>query len=494
MPGITILGLGPGNPDQLTREAWELLSSADEVWLRTRQHPTVNSLPSTLSLHSFDELYEIGETFEQVYSAIVEKVLELGRRPRGVIYAVPGHPFVAETTCPEIARLARDEGLAATIVEGLSFLEPTFSALGLDPYPRLTLFDAMELSVAHIPAFPPDTPALVAQLYSRLVASEVKMTLNTAYPDEHPVRLVHAAGTKDELVEELKLYEIDRSEHIGMLTSLYVPPLGKGASFEAFQEVVAHLRAPDGCPWDREQTHQSLRTHLLEETYEALSAIDAEDVDDMQEEFGDLLLQIVLHAQIANEEGNFTINSLIKSINDKLVRRHPHVFGDLALDGVGDVLHNWEKLKETERKNKGKEKEKGLLDGVPLALPALTQAQAYQDRAARVGFDWPVVDGVLDKVAEEIQEIKDATNKDELAGEIGDLFFVLVNLARWKKIDAESALRETNLKFKSRFAYVEQGASKQGRSLSDMKLDEMEELWQEAKKVSIKKSEPPQIK
>ncbi len=209
----------------------------------------------------------------------------------------------------------------------------------------------------------------------------------------------------------------------------------------------------------------------------------------MQEEFGDLLLQIVLHAQIANEEGNFTINSLIKSINDKLVRRHPHVFGDLALDGVGDVLHNWEKLKEAERKKKGKENKKGLLDGVPLALPALTQAQEYQDRAARVGFDWPAVDGVLDKIIEEIQEIKEATNKDELADEIGDLFFALVNLARWKKIDAESALRKTNLKFKNRFAYVEQGASKQERSLSELKLDEMEELWQEAKK-----SEPPQIK
>lgn len=479
MPGITILGLGPGNPDQLTREAWDLLCSADEVWLRTRQHPTVNSLPPTLSLHSFDELYENGETFEQVYEAIVEKVLELGRRPQGVIYAVPGHPFVAETTCPQIARLARDQGLATRIVEGLSFLEPTFSALGLDPYPRLTLFDAMELSIAHIPAFPPDTPALVAQLYSRLIASEVKMTLNTAYPDEHPVRLVHAAGTKDELVEELKLYEIDRSEHIGMLTSLYVPPLGAGTSFEAFQEVVAHLRAPDGCPWDREQTHQSLRTHLLEETYEALSAIDAEDVDDMQEEFGDLLLQIVLHAQIASEEGSFTINSLIKCIHDKLIRRHPHVFGSLALDGVSGVLQNWEKLKEAEREKKGEEK--GLLDGVPLALPALTQAQAYQDRAARVGFDWPVVDGVLDKILEEVQEIKAATNADELTEEIGDLFFVLVNLARWKKIDAESALRKTNIKFKNRFAYVEQGARKQSRSLSDMTLEEMEELWQEAK-------------
>ena len=331
MPGITLLGLGPGNPDQLTREAWNVLSSADEVWLRTRQHPTISALPSTLSVHSFDDLYENGESFEQVYETIVEKILELGGRPQGVIYAVPGHPFVAETTCPKIARLARDEGLATTIVEGLSFLEPTFSALGLDPYPRLTLFDAMELSMAHVPAFPPDIPVLIAQLYSRLVASEVKMTLNTAYPDEHPVQLVHAAGTKDEVVEDLKLYEIDRSEHVGLLTSLYIPPLGEGTSFEAFQEVVAHLRAPDGCPWDREQTHQSLRTHLLEETYEALSAIDAEDVNGMQEEFGDLLLQIVLHAQIANEEGNFTINSLIKNIYDKIVRRHPHVFGEVAV-------------------------------------------------------------------------------------------------------------------------------------------------------------------
>ena len=481
MPGITLLGLGPGNPDQLTREAWEVLSKADEIWLRTRQHPTVSSLPSTVKLYSFDEFYENGDTFEDVYDAIVEKILELGRRPQGVIYAVPGHPFVAESTCPKIVRLAHDEGLATVVVEGLSFLEPTFSALALDPYPRLTFFDAMELSVAHVPAFPPDMPVLVAQIYSRLVASEVKMTLNTAYPDEHPVKLVHAAGTKDELVEDLKLYEIDRSEHIGLLTSLYVPPLGEGTSFEAFQEIVAHLRAPDGCPWDREQTHESLRTHLMEEAYETLDAIDSGDFSAIQEELGDLLLQIVLHAQIANEEGEFTINTVIKGIYDKIVRRHPHVFGEVQLEGVKGVLQNWEKLKEAERKDNGKNN-KGLLDGVPLALPALTMAQEYQDRAARVGFDWPVLDGVLDKIAEEIQEIKQATNEEELAEEIGDLFFVLVNLARWKKVDAESALRSTNLKFKSRFAYVEQGAKKQGRSLSDMSLGEMDALWDESKK------------
>lgn len=480
MPGITLLGLGPGNPDQLTREAWDVLSSADEVWLRTRQHPTVNALPPSVNLHSFDELYENGESFEQVYDTIIEKVLELGRRPDGVIYAVPGHPFVAETTCPKIARLARDEGLATVIVEGLSFLEPTFSALGLDPYPRLTLFDAMELSMAHIPVFPPDVPALIAQIYSRLVASEVKMTLTAIYPDEHPVRLVHAAGTKDELIEELKLYEIDRSEHTGLLTSLFVPPLGEGTSFESFQEIVAHLRAPDGCPWDREQTHESLRTHLMEEAYETLDALDSGDFGAIREELGDLLLQIVLHSQIASEEGEFTVNAVIKGIYDKIVRRHPHVFGEVQLDGVKGVLQNWEKLKEAERKDNGK-KEKGLLDGVPLALPALSQSQEYQDRAARVGFDWPLVDGVLDKILEEVKEIKRATNEEELSEELGDLFFVLVNLARWKKIDAESALRETNLKFKRRFAYVERGAKQQGRSLSDMTLDEMDALWDEAK-------------
>jgi tetrapyrrole methylase family protein / MazG family protein len=482
MTGIILLGLGPGNPDQLTREAWKLLSSAEEVWLRTRQHPAIAALPASVVLHSFDELYEDGESFDQVYESIIEKVLELGRRPGGVVYAVPGHPFVAEATCPKIARLARDQGLDTRVVEGLSFLEPTFSALGLDPYPRLTLFDAMELSIAHVPAFPPDVPVLIAQIYSRLVASEVKMTLNAVYPDGHPVRLVHAAGTKDELVEDLRLYEVDRSEHTGLLTSLYVPPLGEGTSFESFQEIVAHLRAPDGCPWDREQTHESLRTHLMEEAYETLDALDSGDFSAIQEELGDLLLQIVLHSQIASEEGEFTVNAVIKGIYDKIVRRHPHVFGEVQLDGVQGVLQNWEKLKEAERKDNGKQ-EKGLLDGVPLAMPALSQAQEYQDRAARVGFDWPVMDGVLDKILEEVKEIKQAMNEEELTEEIGDLFFVLVNLARWKKIDAESALRETNLKFKQRFAYVEQGAREQGRSLSEMNLDEMDALWEQAKKV-----------
>jgi tetrapyrrole methylase family protein/MazG family protein len=481
MSGITLVGLGPGDPAKLTREAWEVLASADQVWLRTNQHPTVAGLPPRLIIHSFDDLYENGESFEEVYTAIIEKVLELGKSPMGVVYAVPGDPFIAEATCPEIALRARTLGLPLKIVSGLSFLEPVFAALGLDPYPRLVLIDAIELSQAHVPEFPPEIPVLVAQIYSRMVAAEVKMTLNTVYPDEHPVRLVHAAGTKDEIIEDIQLYEIDRSEHIGLLTVLFVPPLGEGTSFEAFQEIVAHLRAPNGCPWDREQTHESLRPHLMGEAYEALAAMDSGDPAEMSEEFGDLLLQIVLNAQIASEDGEFNMSDVLKGIYDKIIRRHPHVFGDVTLDGVQGVLKNWEKLKAVERSNSHDPK-KGLLDGVPLALPALAQAQEYQDRAARVGFDWKEVTGVLDKIAEEINEVREVTNEQELIDELGDLLFALVNLARWKKVDAESALRTTSKRFKKRFSYVEQGAKKQGRKLSEMSIDEMEALWQEAKR------------
>jgi len=481
MAGVTLLGLGPGEAAKLTREAWEVLLSASEIWLRTVQHPTVSAFPSTLKVFSFDDLYEGGADFASVYEQIVARVLELAQRPQGVIYGVPGDPFIAEATAPEIARRAHLAGLPVRIVNGLSFIEPLCAALGLDPYPRCALVDALELADAHVPPFPPDMPAIVAQLYSRLIAAEVKMTLNAVYPDEHPVSLVHAAGTAAAQVEHVPLYAIDRSEQIGLLTALYVPPLGEGTSLEAFQEVVARLRAPDGCPWDREQTHASLRPHLLEEAYEALAALDSGDVVKMVEEFGDLLLQIVLHAQIASEEGEFGMADVLRQVRAKIIRRHPHVFGDLQVAGVQGVLQNWEKLKTAERRAHG-QAEKGLLDGVPLALPALTQAQEYQERAARVGFDWPVIDGLLEKVVEEIGEIKAARDHAQLTAEIGDLLFALVNLARWKKIDAESALRAANQRFRARFAFVEQGARQRGKALPELTLEEMEALWQEAKR------------
>ena len=352
-----------------------------------------------------------------------------------------------------------------------------FDSLGFPPPSRLILLDAQTLATAHVPPYPPDMPALLTNIHSREIALHLKNVLLTTYPQEHAVFAVGEGWKKDERLINFG------SDGFVQAFSLYIPALGEGTSFESFAEIVAHLRAPNGCPWDREQTHESLRKHLLEESYEAISAIDSGDFADMREEFGDLLLQIVLHSQIASEEEQFNVNQVIQGIHSKIVRRHPHVFGDLELEGVDGVLANWEKLKEKERSEK--KEEKGLLDGVPRALPALSQAQEYQDRAARVGFDWADMEGVLDKVREEIEEIKNAETDFELASEIGDLLFALVNVARWKHVDAESALRGTNMKFKKRFAYVEQGAKRQGRDLSSLSLDEMESLWQEAKKKQL---------
>lgn len=481
-PSITLLGLGPGDAALLTRQAWSLLESASQVHLRTRQHPAVSQLPAHLTLHSFDDLYESAPDFAAVYAQIVEQVLELGQRAQGVVYAVPGHPFIAEATCPEIARRAAQMGLSLQVIPGLSFIEPVFTALGIDPLPHTSLVDAFELAGQHMPGFAPDVPALIAQFHSQAIASEVKLTLMEVYPDEHPVVLIHAAGTPQQVVEPLALYEIDRSPHTGLLTSLYVPPLEPGSSFEAFQGLIAALRAPDGCPWDKEQTHQSLRSHLLEETYEALEALDAGQPEKMQEEFGDLLLQIVLHAQIASEDGEFRMADVLKTIHDKIVRRHPHVFGDWQVDGVGHVLQNWEKLKAAEREANG-EPGKGILDGVSKALPALTQAQEYQDRAARVGFEWPDLQGFLDKIAEECQEFIHAENDAARSYEIGDVFFTIVNLARRYNIDAESALRETNARFRRRFGYIEQTLRQQGRLFADLTIEEMLSLWDAGKSV-----------
>src|SRR4030042_2457270 len=239
-PMITLLGLGPGNPALLTQEAAQLLESLLEIHLRTRQHPTVDSFPASLQVHSFDDLYESLPSFDHVYAHIIEQVLELAMRPQGVVYAVPGHPYVAEATCPEIARRAHMQGIPVQVIEGLSFIEPTFTALQIDPLPHLAIIDALELANAHVPPFPPDVPALIAQIHSRVVANEVKLTLMEIYPDEHPTRLVHAAGTTHELVEDLPLHAIDQSQSIGLLTSLYLPPMEKGNSFEAFYEIIAH--------------------------------------------------------------------------------------------------------------------------------------------------------------------------------------------------------------------------------------------------------------
>ncbi len=481
---ITIIGLGPGDPGDLSRAAWDVLTTAPEVWVRTARHPTLVGLPEHVTLRSFDEVYETRADFSDVYATIAQRVLELGARPEGVVYAVPGHPLVAERAVLLIQAGAAERGLPVRVIAGLSFIEPTLTALGVDALPGLQIVDGIDVGAGHHPQFHADLPALVAQVYSPEVASQVKLTLMNQYPDEHPVQLVHGAGTADVLVESLALYEIDRSPHIAHLTSLYVPPLPRRSSFESLQEIVAHLRAPEGCPWDRKQTHQTLRRYLLEEAHETLHALDVDDADKMREEFGDLLLQIVLHAQIAIDEGEFTMQDVIADLNEKMIRRHPHVFGDVEVDGAEAVVTTWEAVKAAERKARAETAaEAGLLDSVPPGLPALAQADLFQKRAAKVGFDWPDISGPRAKVSEEIAEVEAETDPEARGREIGDLLFAVVNWARWLKVDPETALRESNIRFASRFRQVELGAAAAGRDMHAMTLAELDALWDAAKRV-----------
>jgi len=479
-PDIIILGLGPGDPELLTIKASRIINNAREIYLRTREHPTVEALPDGLVIHSFDDIYEEEDSFDDVYLRISKKIITLAKENPGLIYAVPGDPFIAETTPALIVEMAKDTGLKVEIIHGVSFLEPTFAAIGGDPLPQVSILDALDLASTHYPSFPPDKPALVVQIYSKDIASDVKLTLMSVFPDQHPVILVHDAGNDCEIIENLPLYQLDRSLHLKNRSVLYIPPLEQGTSLESFQDIIAHLRAPEGCPWDREQDHQSLRPNLLEESYETLEAIDANDPSAMQEEFGDLLLQIILHAQIASELGEFNMSDIIQGIYQKIINRHPHVFEDLDLDQADAVIQNWERIKASEREENG-EKDKGLLDGVPGSLPALTQAETYQKRAARVGFDWQTLDDVLEKLPEEIGEFKRAEEINDKTAELGDILFTLVNIARWMKIDAESALRAANQRFKERFTAVEKKARAVGRELSDLSLEELDQLWEESK-------------
>jgi tetrapyrrole methylase family protein/MazG family protein len=248
-------------------------------------------------------------------------------------------------------------------------------------------------------------------------------------------------------------------------------------SYQGLRDIISRLRAPDGCPWDQEQTHTTLRRNLLEECYEALEALDAGDPESLSEELGDVLMQIVFHCQIAEENGDFTDADMFKHINEKLVRRHPHVFGDVVVKDAREVEANWEEIKKKERGEKV-----SVLDGVAKAMSALGYSQSITFRASQAGFEWDDISGVLDKVREEIGELEEAQTKAEKEHEFGDILLSLVNVARWMDIDAESALRGANDRFYGRFTHIEAGARAQGRSVKDMSMEEKDALWEEAKR------------
>jgi len=528
MSTITIVGLGPGDSSLLTRAAWELLQASTVVYLRTAIHPTVAELPATIELRAFDALYEAASDFGVVYERIASELIERARSGEHVVYAVPGHPLIAEATTRRLLTLAHEQQIPTRIIPGLSFVEPVCSALQLDPLEHgLQLLDALDLVLSdaafesaaprnaqretqnpdgawseiqgigtYTPAllpFPllPTRPALICQLYSRQVASHVKLSLMERYPAEHPIGLVRAAGVAlAERVWSVPLHQLDHQQELDHLTCAYVPPLAplddrRGS--DGVTAIVARLLGPGGCPWDREQTHRSLRADLLEETHEVLEALDAEDMDALAEELGDLLLHILLHSEMARQSGEFDLGVVYDQIASKLIRRHPHIFGELNVAGSDEVLRNWEAIKRSER---GDQAARGSLDGIPKSMPALATAQELTRKAAKVAFDWPDLQGVWDELHEALAALLNAAQQHEhdasaherqVERALGDLLFAVTNLARWLQIDAENALRLANNTFRQRFASIDALVHTQDRDLLALSAAEKAALWEQAK-------------
>lgn len=461
---IRVVGLGTGDITCLPPGNLELLRTADRLLLRTSQHPSADYLRAqNIAFQSCDDLYESASTFEELYEDIARRVVETNS-----VYAVPGSPLFGEESVRILSLMTQIE-----IYTAPSFVDAVLLALGK------TISSTLQIWNAHDSAdILPDarSPQLIYQLDSPSAASDAKLLLLRFFPPGSTVHMVRAAGTEQQSIFDVPLAELDRQEY-DPLTSAYCEgiPLERPAGFYGLVDIVDRLLGPGGCPWDREQTHESLKKHLVEETYEVIDAIDSKDPDRLCEELGDFLLQALMHAQMDALEGSYDIDDVIAGITDKLIRRHPHVFANVSAQTADEVLANWDSIKKHE---KG---ESSILVGVPKSLPSLLRAFEVSKRAARTGFDWPSLEDVFAKLEEERSELLTAIelgDKEHIRDEIGDLLFTLVNIARRLDVEPEDALRRMVQRFSSRFEEMEKSAAKPLRELS---MEEWDDLWERAK-------------
>ena len=480
---ITVIGLGASDFDQMQLGVYKKIKSVEHVFVRTEDHPVLRDLQAEgVSIESFDYVYEKHDTFAPVYREIADVLIEKSKAAP-VVYAVPGHPLVAEQTVQYLVAAERAGEIELVIEGGQSFLDPIFASLRIDPIEGFQLVDGTSLSIDELNM---RQHILIGQVYDEFSASEVKLTLMEKYRDDYPVTIVTAAGSSEERLRTVPLYELDQAAELNNLTTVYVPPVQSDEDalrdWTTFRKIIAHLRGPNGCPWDQKQTHESLKKYLLEETHELLAAIDSEDDFAIVEELGDVLLQVFLHAQIGEDNGYFNLEEVLAGVAEKMIRRHPHVFGDVAVEDADAVVANWEAIK---REEKG-ESTGYLLDDEYRAEASLQTAYNYQKRAAKVGFDWPNVDDAWDKFVEEMAEFKEEIANGDAStrvDEFGDVLFTLVNVARFYKVSPEEAMVHANEKFKRRFNFVEDSVVKSGKSFEQFTLEELDAFWNEAKRI-----------
>jgi tetrapyrrole methylase family protein/MazG family protein len=481
---IKIVGLGPGAKEALTIGTICELESNKNIFLRTEKHPTVDYLKEKkIIFDTYDNIYESIDSFDEVYLNIAKDLIKKHDDLGDLIYAVPGHPLVAEKSVFNLIDLCKESDTEYKIIPAVSFIDAMIESLRIDPIQGLKIIDAFDIGNQILDK---RIGTIITQVYNVLIASEVKLKLLEQYNDETEIYYVRAAGIKEqESIRRIPLFELDMQEDIDYLTSIYIPKdLKNKKDFNDFLEIIEILRSEDGCSWDREQTHKSLEKALIEESYEVIDAIDQEDDSSLIEELGDVLLQVVFHASIGKEDGYFDISDVIEGICNKMISRHPHVFKNPSeLDSSEEVLVKWDELK---KKEKGYSSLTEEMRGITKGLPALLRAHKVQEKAKKVGFDFDDVSFAINKVKEELKEVIDVyniENMEKIKEEIGDLLFSCVNVARFLKVDEEIALNCTIDKFIKRFDYIERVAKEKGIELTNMNIDQMDKLWEISKKL-----------
>lgn len=476
---ITIVGLGPAGIDQVTVGAWKVLEEASRVVVRTLDHPAAAELAAQRQVESCDDLYEQAEDFDEVYERIADRIGEAARSGP-VVYAVPGHPAVAERAVALIRERAEAEGIDVEVLGAPSFLDVLLTRLRIDPLEDgLQLLDGRHLARPLLLGL----PTVFGQVDTALVAGEVKGRLLEVLEPGHPVVVATDVGSVGESIRMVGVEEMDQLP-VGARTSVFVDPGQVGWP----GLLATSMRLRQECPWDAKQTHHSLARHLIEEAYELMEAVaqlpaaapagepDVAAYLEVEEELGDVLLQVIFHSMLASEAGVFDIESVAEHHRRKLVTRHPHVFGvdggpPIEVDGASEVTRNWEKIKQAEKQRDS------LMDDVPVAMPALARAAKMQRRASSVGFDWDAPSEVLEVLESELVELSAALgNTEAVEHELGDVLFSIVNLARHLHIDPEMSLRQAVDRFSDRFHHMEGAAD-----LSQLSLTELNGLWEQAK-------------
>ncbi|MCD6436526.1 MAG: nucleoside triphosphate pyrophosphohydrolase [Clostridiales bacterium] len=473
---ITVVGLGPGDEKFLTTEAVEFLKKCENFFIRTEKHPTNKYIKKLgINYKTFDYLYEKAATFDDVYQNIVDVLIEEAKE-NDVVYGVPGNPFVAEKT----VEILRDKYKNIEYIYGVSFVDVVLTSLKIDPVNGMTVVDA--LNIKHISN---DVNNIIIQVYNQMVAANVKVQLSKYYDDNQEIYIVKSAGIKDqEEIKKIFLWELDHYDIFDHLTTLVIKPVAEDIrrkGFEDLVDIMKVLRGENGCPWDRKQTHESLRKYLIEEAYEVLETIDNEDSGHLEEELGDLLLQIVFHGLIEEEMGYFNLTDVTNGITEKLIRRHPHVFGDLKANSADEVEIIWNGVKQEENNQSYSDRMRSLSK----SNPALIRAYKIQNIAREIGFDWDDVNPAIEKIKEELNEVIVEIENNRIYNyeeELGDLLFAVVNAIRLLKLDPEIALDKTISKFINRFYDIEFSELAEKKGIKKMTLEEMDLLWEKAKK------------